>query len=178
MKRKFATFVFIAMLVMFITIPTNVNAADKLSLNKNNITLEINDTYKLKLGKIKATDITWWSGDKTIATVSKWGTVTAKRDGTVKIIAKYKNVKYTCTIKIVDYSDWVLYSTSNFKNLVDLILRGHVVYINGKYYCSPEYMEMLENEHIVYEDDASNTSNDFEYTLTPDAEIEFSNKYK
>lgn len=174
MKRKIMTVLFTVLLTLCLIVPTKVNA-EKLSLSKKSTTLEIDDTYKLKLGKIKATDITWWSGDKSIATVSKWGTVTAKSEGTVKITAKYKNVKYTCTIKIVDYSDWVLYDTSNVKNLVDLILRGHVVSINGKYYCSPEYVKMIENENIVYEHDVSTGSDDFEFTLTPDAEFEFEN---
>lgn len=104
MKRKFATLVLIAILVVCFTIPSKVNANSKLSLNKKNTTLEIDNTFKLKLGKVKATNIIWWSGDKSIATVSKWGTVTPKKEGTVKITAKYNNKKYTCVITVVNSS--------------------------------------------------------------------------
>lgn len=174
MKRKIMTLLLTIVLTLSLIVPTNVSA-EKLSLNKKSVTLEIDNTFKLKLGKIKATDITWWSSNKSIATVSKWGTVTAKSEGTAKITAKYKNKKYICTIKIEDYSDWVLYDTSNVKNLVDLILRGHVISIDGKYYCSPEYVKMIENENIVYEHDVSTGSDNFEFSLTPDAEFEFEN---
>lgn len=174
MKRKIMALLFTIALTLSLVAPTNVSA-EKLSLNKKSATLEIDNSFKLKLGKIKATDISWWSSNKSVATVSKWGTVTAKSEGTAKITAKYKNKKYTCTIKIEDYSDWVLYDTSNVKNLIDLILRGHVITINGKYYCSPEYVKMIENENIVYEHDVSTGSDDFEFSLTPDAEFEFEN---
>lgn len=101
MKRKFAALVLIVILVACFTLPSSVNAADKLSLNKKKVSLGIDNTFKLKLGKTKATSVTWWSGDKSIATVSKWGTVTAKKEGTVKITAKYNEKRYTCFVTVI-----------------------------------------------------------------------------
>lgn len=173
MKRRAITLFYTVILILTLIVPANVSAAAKLALNKKSVTLETSDTLKLKLGKIKATNVTWWSSNKSIATVSKWGTITAKNEGSATITAKYNNKKYTCTIKVVDSSDWVLYETDNPKILAENILKGYVVYKDGKYYCSPEYLEMMENENIVYENDISEGSGKKENILTPDAEFEF-----
>jgi len=60
------------------------------------------------------------------------------------------------TTKTKDYSNWVPYSTSNLKTLLDNILKGNVIYYNGQYLASPEYTKMLSNEEIVYLNDVSN----------------------
>jgi len=70
----------------------------------------------------------------------------------------------------VDYSGWVPYSTSNLELLIDNIKKGYVVYYNGQYLASPEYVEMISNEEVVYENDVSNDSSNNRSLLTPDAE--------
>jgi len=73
----------------------------------------------------------------------------------------------------VDYSGWVPYSTSNLELLIDNIKKGYVVYYNGQYLASPEYVEMISNEEVVYENDVSNDSSNNSgrrSLLTPDAE--------
>lgn len=172
MKRKFATLILIALLVACFSFPTKVNAAENLSLSKKKITLEINDSSKLKLGKIKATDITWWSSNKTVATVSKWGTVTAKSAGSAKITAKYKDKKYVCVVTVDPYSEWVLFNTDNIKHLADLLLDGSVKYVNGAYYCSPEYFNSLLSAQIEFENNVVNNIKGRDSILQPDTEFE------
>ena len=47
----------------------------------------------------KAKKVKWSSKDKKIASVSK-GKITAKKEGTVIILAKYKNKKYKCKVTV------------------------------------------------------------------------------
>ncbi len=76
-----------------------VNAATKYQLNASKVELYVGNTFKLNLkganGKIK-----WVSEDKSIATVSKSGNVTANKKGKVTIKANYKGKIYRCVIKI------------------------------------------------------------------------------
>lgn len=65
-----------------------------------------------------------------------------------------------------DYSDWVPYTTSDLELLTENILNGNVVYFNGQYLASPEYVKSIEN--------AQNTDIEIperSNALTPDAEI-------
>lgn len=78
------------------------------SINKSKITLEVGNTYKLK---VKNTDrsIKWSSSDKSIAKVDSKGKVTAKKAGKATITAKVGNKKLKCkvTVKNVDSKKFV-----------------------------------------------------------------------
>ena len=76
-----------------------------LALNKKKAAIKVGDTLQLKLGSIKAAKIRWSSDNKAVATVSKKGKVTAKKEGSAKIIAKYKKKKYTCKISVKENKD-------------------------------------------------------------------------
>lgn len=54
-------------------------------------------------------------------------------------------------------SDLVPYSTSDIGTLADAILKGNVVYINGQYYATPEYVKSLSNMKVSSADNI-NTS--------------------
>lgn len=82
-------------------LPNQVYAASKLKLSKAKATMEVDSKLTLKLGDIKAADITWTSSDKKIATVSK-AVITAKAEGTATITATYEKKKYTCKVTVVD----------------------------------------------------------------------------
>lgn len=44
---------------------------------------------------------------------------------------------------------WLPYGTSNIAILLKAALKGHVIYRNGQYWCSPEYASTVGNENIV-----------------------------
>lgn len=104
MKRKLYTVLFIIMIAMIIKPLLCVNAASSLRLSKEKVTLESDATIKLSLSNIKATDIKWWSADKSIASVNKNGIISAKDEGTVIIYAKYNKKTYKCNVNVIDSS--------------------------------------------------------------------------
>ena len=55
----------------------------------------------------------------------------------------------------IDYSNWVPTSYGTISGLIDDIEGGNVVCIDGQYYTSPEYNNMIYNEEIVYEHDVA-----------------------
>lgn len=67
---------------------------------------------------------------------------------TVDWDAKHRNVNaYSFDI---NYKSLAPYSTSNPTTLLKNILKGNVVYINGQYYATPEYVKLLSNTEIKY----------------------------
>lgn len=52
-------------------------------------------------------------------------------------------------------TNWTPYHTSDLKTLAENIAKGYVVYYNEQYWASPEFVEMLKNEEVVYENDIS-----------------------
>lgn len=94
--------------------------AATIKINKKGLELFVGDTYKLKISGTKA-KVTWKSSKKSVATVSKAGTVTAKEEGTATITATVSGKKYTCkvTVKVKELSDndmiaygWILLKDS------------------------------------------------------------------
>jgi hypothetical protein len=76
--------------------------------------LKLNVSEEAKLTIKGATDtVTWKSSDKSVATISKDGTVLAKAKGTAKITGTYKNKTYTCSLSVT-YKKLV----SNTTNLI------------------------------------------------------------
>jgi|GEM_PF-363352 len=74
-----------------------------LSMNKSKASMETEGTLKLKVkNKKKGSKVTWSSSDKSVATVSKKGKVTAKKAGTVTITATVgkSKTKVTCEITV------------------------------------------------------------------------------
>ncbi|HEY8420127.1 MAG TPA: copper amine oxidase N-terminal domain-containing protein [Thermoclostridium sp.] len=57
-----------------------------------------------------------------------------------------------------DENELIPYSTSNPATLINNILNGNVVYINGKYYATPDYVKRLVNAKITYLGDDLNTA--------------------
>lgn len=81
--------------------PSQSNAAI-LRLSKAKATMEVDSILKLKLGSINASKISWKSSNTKVASVSKTGTITAKKEGSVKISASINSKKYTCAVTVVD----------------------------------------------------------------------------
>lgn len=79
-------------------------AVKSLSLNKSSKTVYKGSTYQLKANispsNASIKTVTWKSSDTSVATVTASGLVTAKKNGTAKIICTSKDGKYTATCKI------------------------------------------------------------------------------
>lgn len=92
-----------------------VNAAPKVRISDSKRTIYVGESYQLKLkntsGKYK---VKWSSNNKAVASVSSKGKVKAKKKGTAKIIANYRNKKYSCdiTVKNVAVKNVLLNTTS------------------------------------------------------------------
>ena len=76
-----------------------MEAVAKKRFNQTSITLDINQSYSLKLLGVKDT-IKWSTTNKKIATVNKNGKVTAVSNGRVIIRAKAGKKTYSCTVTV------------------------------------------------------------------------------
>lgn len=99
-KKKLTLFFIIFSLFISLFTPIQTQAAIK--LNHTSITLCRYHSCTLKL-KGTTEKVTWKSADKTIATVSKKGKVTAVTDGKTTITAKVGKKTYTCKVIVKDY---------------------------------------------------------------------------
>ena len=79
--------------------PIHTDAAKKLELNKQKLTLFVGKSYTLKLKNNKS-KVKWSSSKAKIATVSSKGKVRAKRKGNCKITAKVGRKKYICNVTV------------------------------------------------------------------------------
>lgn len=115
--RKKLVFLCMAMLITGsagIATPLQVEAAPEkaekvtsVTLNYNAYVLKQNQTLKLKATCLPKTakKVTWKSSNRSVATVSSGGKVTAKKTGTAKITAVTgdgSNRKAVCTVKVVN----------------------------------------------------------------------------
>ncbi len=90
---------------------TCITTVDNTTINICYVTVETPKISKTKITLIKGTsydltvkgtyrDAKWTTSDKKIAKVSKYGTVSAKRAGTVVVTAKLGKHKYTCEVRV------------------------------------------------------------------------------
>lgn len=75
---------------------------------------------------------------------------TVEWDGNTRTVDAY-------TFKF-DENEFVPYSTSSLATLISQVLKGNVVYVNGQYYATPEYVKMITNVQIHYLGDDLNTA--------------------
>lgn len=106
-KKKLALLAILFAMCVSILVPMNAQAASKkkIKLNKTKVQLVKGTKYQLKLkdknGKtISYKSIKFSSKNKKIATVNKKGKITAKKNGTTYIYAKYKGKKYKCKVVV------------------------------------------------------------------------------
>ncbi len=98
--KKFLTLLLSFCFMLTLIIPAQVKAETKLKLNKTKVTMDVDTTFKLKLGNLKGNKSKWYSTNKEVATVSKWGTITAKSEGTTTIRVRYDNKLYKCSVTV------------------------------------------------------------------------------
>lgn len=101
MKKKLLLLITVLCLTFTFATPLNVNAGRKFKLNKTSISLSVGKTYKLKVRNTKKS-IRWSVKNKKIASVSKKGTVKAKKSGTTYVYAKVSgtNKKLKCKVRV------------------------------------------------------------------------------
>lgn len=129
MKRKGFLSLFLCLVfVVALVAPVGVSAADALKLSKALATMEVDSSLVLKLGSVKAEEVSWKSSAKKVAAVSKTGRVTAKSEGVAKITATYKKKAYTCTVTVVDSNkdtavapEGVLWKSGNIEVLEEFV---------------------------------------------------------
>ena len=80
------------------TVKSQITVEDP-KISKTAISLNIGKKYTLKVTGTKQ-KITWSSSDKSVATVSSKGVVTAKKGGSAKIAAKVLGKSYVCTVTV------------------------------------------------------------------------------
>ena len=80
------------------TVKSQITVEDP-KISKTAISLNIGKKYTLKVTGTKQ-KITWSSSDKSVATVSSKGVVTAKKGGSAKITAKVLGKSYVCTVTV------------------------------------------------------------------------------
>lgn len=74
--------------------------AATVKLNKKEITINVGETYQLKISGTKS-KVKWSSSKKSIASVSSMGLVNGKKAGSIIITAKVDNVELTCRVNVV-----------------------------------------------------------------------------
>lgn len=170
MKRVLSLFLIV---VLTLALGPSLHADAAAKISKSKATLAVGSKLTLKISGTK-NKVTWKTDNKAVATVSSKGVVTAKGTGKAIINAKVDKKTFTCAITVKkSYSGWVPYCTDNINNLMDGILNGNIVYIDGKYYCSPEYFKMFSDQEM-YENDISDSIADAvnKHTLDPDIKLE------
>lgn len=75
-----------------------------INLNKKSLNLEVGKSETLKVSGTKK-KVTWSSSDSKVASVSKKGKVTGKKEGTAKIYAKVSGKKLTCKVTVKKAAD-------------------------------------------------------------------------
>ena len=117
MKKRKSILIVLMTVLMVMLFSTTAFAAAKPRLSKRSATLKAGKTLTLTLKNAKKSKVKWSSSNKKIATVKK-GKVTPKKNGTVKIRAKYKGKTYTCTVKVKGFTKKTSgISTNNPKQL-------------------------------------------------------------
>lgn len=134
--KKFISSLLIAALCMAIIAPQNVSAAVKIS--KVKATMEVDSTLKLKVSGTES-KISWATSKSSIATVSKYGTVTAKKEGNATITATIGSKHYTCAVTVVD-SNKIIPTPEPQKK-----------YPDGKYKVG---IDIPEGEYVIFADNA------------------------
>lgn len=100
-KRTKISFAIISTLCVCMLSPFRLSSATskKIGLNKNQVSLNKNQSYVLKLKGVTNKKIKWSSSNKKVATV-KNGIISAQKTGSCIITAKYAKKKYKCSVNV------------------------------------------------------------------------------
>lgn len=97
MKKRIISSLLVLLLLAAILVPSNAQAAVKIS--KSKATIYVGQTLQLKLnGTTKKAN--WSTSNKSVATVTTKGKVTAKKEGSATITAKVSGKTYNCNVTV------------------------------------------------------------------------------
>ena len=153
MKKLLSIFL-VAVLCIGI-IPNTASAAVKIS--KAKATMEVDSTLKLKVNGTSK-NATWKTSKKSVATVSKTGTITAKSEGKATITATVDGKKYTCDVVVVDSNKAIKEKTLSglVKYLKDEnILKGNEVKMDASMIGGKSGVKYKDTKIELYEFDTS-----------------------
>ena len=143
MKAKKGLLVILTMLMMLAVLPlTTMAAPTTMWITPSSLTLEVGETYKLKVvGTAKK--VKWSSSKKKVATISSKGVVTAKKAGTTVISAKVSGKTLKIKVKVVKLTGmWVVQAGAfnhqinvarQFIRVKDLVPDAYWKHKNGVY---------------------------------------------
>jgi hypothetical protein len=98
--KKFVAFMLVVMMCTTLITP-RISYAATIKISKSKLTVNVGKTYTLKItGTTRA--IKWTSSNKTVATVSTKGKITAKKAGTATITATVNKKPYKCAVTVKD----------------------------------------------------------------------------
>ena len=114
-----------------------VAQAATVKLNKKTLSLEVGKSQTLKITGTTA-KVTWSSSNKSVATVSTKGKVTAKKAGKATITATVSKKKYSCTVTV---KKAVNQSVKNAPFSAQEATLGHIRYVYPKDWTNKVVME-------------------------------------
>lgn len=129
--------------------------AATVKLTSTKVTMKVGQTKTLKVtGTTKK--VTWKTSDKSVATVSKAGKITAKKVGKATITATVNSKNYTCKVTVVEKELKASFETKevtegNFKFSVPKVWARKTLDANGKtyiYYLPEEAVQVLTSTRI------------------------------
>lgn len=176
MRKKLICFIFTMLIVTLTFVGCSSNKADVSKLEKQISELQAQVdklTNEKKVSEEVLSQKNASSSEK-ITTVGENNQQSSKQNQTKKeTVSQNQTKKETVSQNTNKYSDWIPYSTDNLKNLLSDIKKGYVVYYNGQYLASPEYLKMIENEevHIYDVSPVSPEEGANRGILTPDTKV-------
>lgn len=96
---KLITTATIMVMVFTLVTPVTAQAAAKVKLNRTKVTINVNQSYQLKV-KGTSKKVTWKSSNRKVAVVSRNGKVTGKKSGKAVITAKVNKKSYKCRVTV------------------------------------------------------------------------------
>ena len=97
--KRMITVLLMVLISVMMVFPAN--AATKEKLNYSQKTITVGQTFNLKVNGTSS-NVKWSSSNKSVASVSSKGVVTARRAGTAKIIATVKSKTFTCKVTVMN----------------------------------------------------------------------------
>lgn len=97
--KKLITIITIMAVAFTLVMPVTIRAAAKVKLNRTNITINVNQSYQLKVNGTNK-KATWKSSNRKVAVVSRNGKITGKKSGKAVITAKVNKKNYKCRITV------------------------------------------------------------------------------